>query len=488
MRCALKSRLQSGSAATVAAAFVLMAATAAPAAGAPRPGSLDPGFGNGGLVIKPTPKQLGLPYRLIQTARSPGGKLVAAVELSDGEPMVIRYLVDGHLDRRFGQRGKVEIRFPGFVAAAFDIADLTVDASGRVVLAGAGPGPSGCSQCQLALLRLRPDGSLDPSFGEGGIANPDFGFGTLPAPPGSYSPPESELSAFPSVDRVQVDGSGRIVVAGTVITSYWLGKYLMPESMAAPMVGRVLEGGQVDSTFGIAGATVLGELAHFRAVTVFDLTVDGRERPTLAACKNPTFHEPPTGNAGVFRLNPDGSRDESIGPSGWRRTTWCPTAVALDPAKRLLVLLRPPCPKPDSVRCPRSLERWLADGSKDASFAYQGRLSPKQRRRTQVWDDVKVDGKGRIVLAGVAAKRSFGAFVPVALETSRWADSGAADRVFGKGGRVLTTFGRQLAWGSSAHLVLGSEGRILVAGEIAGRAPADHEPTALGIASYRGGS
>lgn len=84
-----------------------------------------------------------------------------------------------------------------------------LDAAGRVVVVGHYGGlASSDSVHNLALVRLRPDGAIDPSFGSGGKGGTDCG-----PPPGVLVP---GFGAFSSTDarRVAIDGAGRILVAG----------------------------------------------------------------------------------------------------------------------------------------------------------------------------------------------------------------------------------------------------------------------------------
>src|SRR5262245_49021970 len=96
----------------------------------------------------------------------------------------------GDLDPSFGNGGIVVADF-GFDSSA---TSLLIQADGKLVVAGTG-GSSGAAGFLVA--RYHPNGSLDSSFGSGGLVITDFG--------GSET-----------VTGAALDPSGRIVVAGMV--------------------------------------------------------------------------------------------------------------------------------------------------------------------------------------------------------------------------------------------------------------------------------
>jgi uncharacterized delta-60 repeat protein len=107
--------------------------------------------------------------------------------------MLARFNPDGSLDETFDSDGVVEISF-----AAMQLPDeasaLAVQPDGKIVVAGV----TGDIGTGFALARLATDGSLDATFGSGGLAR------------GGFAP--SPLNSFVSAVAIQKDG--RIVVAG----------------------------------------------------------------------------------------------------------------------------------------------------------------------------------------------------------------------------------------------------------------------------------
>ena len=113
---------------------------------------------------------------------------------SDYDVVVVRMHPDGTLDTSFDADGIVQLDNLGGSGGSDRAFSLAIDGEGRILVAGrtfvAGHGDD------LMVLRLRPDGSLDASFGDGGVFLWDGNGHTD--------------GAF----EVALDGRGRIVVTG----------------------------------------------------------------------------------------------------------------------------------------------------------------------------------------------------------------------------------------------------------------------------------
>jgi uncharacterized delta-60 repeat protein len=128
-------------------------------------GHLDPTFNHDGVLQTNFGGREGASRLAIQ----PNGKIVVvgwARGRSDFDYRlaVARYTPRGYRDPTFDGDGKAILDVPAIFGRAESVA---VQADGRIVI-GAEDGNSGYS-----LVRLMPDGSLDPSFGTGGIAHTD---------------------------------------------------------------------------------------------------------------------------------------------------------------------------------------------------------------------------------------------------------------------------------------------------------------------------
>lgn len=140
-------------------------------------GSVDTGFGSGGIVRTDFGD-----YEAVESlAVQPDGRIVAAGS-SDSQYALARYNPNGSLDTSFDGDGRVTT--PGGNAG-----DEALQGDGRIVVAG------GTSGGDFGVLRYNPDGSLDTGFGNGGQVTTDFG-------------------GSDTARGVKLDATGRIVAAG----------------------------------------------------------------------------------------------------------------------------------------------------------------------------------------------------------------------------------------------------------------------------------
>ena len=133
---------------------------------------------------------------------------------AENDLTLVGYTSRGRTDRGFGIRGSVATN----LASIEEALDGALQPDGRLVIAGtAGGWPL---ESQFVVLRYLPDGSLDPSFGDDGVATADFG---------------AEAKAY----AVAIQPDGRIVAAG--------------EAEEAIGLARFLPDGTLDTSFGSGG-------------------------------------------------------------------------------------------------------------------------------------------------------------------------------------------------------------------------------------------
>jgi uncharacterized delta-60 repeat protein len=132
-------------------------------------GSLDRTFDVDGIALL----DFGGKDEAVRVAAGPGNTVVAVGSTSTGESAdhhgfaVGRLRTDGSPDPTFGDNGRV-VFSPDGKEQAFAVA---VQPDGHIVVGGSLPGKTG----DFGLVRLRPDGSLDGTFGRGGQTATDFG-------------------------------------------------------------------------------------------------------------------------------------------------------------------------------------------------------------------------------------------------------------------------------------------------------------------------
>lgn len=150
-----------------------------------RAGALDTSFGSGGFI------EPGLPSGLtpVQLLRQADGRLILIAEGPAGSKYQLpdfelaRFNADGSLDTSFGTGGVVRLNDIQTGCADCQLAALT--ATGQIVLAAATGSispdiehnPAAPQNFRFSVVRLNANGSLDPTFGDKGVATlPGFGY------------------------------------------------------------------------------------------------------------------------------------------------------------------------------------------------------------------------------------------------------------------------------------------------------------------------
>ncbi|MFL5244963.1 MAG: hypothetical protein ACJ8FY_22910 [Gemmataceae bacterium] len=189
--------------------IILVGTSQAPGAYVGRPvvtrfnpdGSLDSTFGSGGTSFYANNSNVSL-APVAATVDSQGHIIIAGTfsDYLGNRLAVVRLNADGSLDTSFGNGGETVIGPFGDSPYETDYApSVTVDASGRIVVAGTLNGSvSGNFAQYFAIARLTSAGNLDSTFGNAGQLTVSFGSN------GEQDNPKG----------VAVDASGRIVVAG----------------------------------------------------------------------------------------------------------------------------------------------------------------------------------------------------------------------------------------------------------------------------------
>ncbi len=198
------------------------------------------------------------------------------------QPALARFLSDGALDPSFGGAGVIS-RVPGLAAA--EIHDVAALPDGGVLAVG----DTATLTARPVMIRLRPDGSPDPSFGGGD--------GVL-----IVARPTDCLSA--SYRSVLIDTRGRFVVAGTARCD------ARTSASAQFLVARHQPDGLRDVTFGTIGITLGPDSAGADAINAIVEQSGG----SIVGVGSTGVH--PNVRPAVVRLRNDGTFDPSFGHDG----------------------------------------------------------------------------------------------------------------------------------------------------------------------------
>lgn len=244
-------------------------------------GTLDTTFGNGGKVITVASVRESASGLLLL----PDGKIVISGSIDlpstqDTSFALLRYNSDGSLDTTFGNGGTVTTNVGIDDDQAYALA---LQSDGKIVAAGR-KGiffyPTDQRKGNVALARYNPDGSLDPTFGNGGIVTTDFGQG---------------LESYAVALMIQSDG--KLVVGG--------------ESSYEFLVARYNPNGTLDATFGSSGHSLANFSSNWDGATDAVLQPDGKIALVGWSIGESSYY-----SFAVARFNPDGSLDQTFGNGG----------------------------------------------------------------------------------------------------------------------------------------------------------------------------
>lgn len=210
------------------------------------------------------------------------GKILGAGIGGEGtrRTMVFRFTKDGSLDATFGQGGVVT--FTDFVANSRGVYDTLLQSDGKLLIVPFRYGTA----TDYRVLRINPDGTPDLTFGTSGMAT--VAFGSAPAV-------ASSVALLPD---------GRIVVAGRTQTSSG------SSTQYTAAVTRLNADGSLDTTFATEGRWQSEQLSSMDHPVV-RLQPDGR----LLLCYTGQWTQNRYRHL-LHRLDPDGARDDTFGSGG----------------------------------------------------------------------------------------------------------------------------------------------------------------------------
>jgi uncharacterized delta-60 repeat protein len=407
-------------------------------------GCLDTTFGGTGVVLTDT--NGGLDYmrdmeQAVTPLLQPDGKIVAVgYAQAPGSPtddfVLVRYNIDGSLDTTFGSGG---IARDAITSGEDSLWAAALQPDGKILAAGSA---DTFGKGMLGVARFNPDGTLDSTFGTGGNV-------TLTSP--------SRKVAWRAYSiAVQADG-----------------KILLGTSGVGAVV-RLNANGSLDSTFG-NGGKVTFDYDTVAALTTQRVTVGTvteerilvvRESKSATGGQNSDFL--------VMRLMPNGTVDTSFGPSatGLTYTDFCgggdrPTSMAVDAAGNIVVAGGVDL---GSGNINFGIARYTSGGIPDPAFGDPIPGSAQRSGRTRVdffgSDDggwgVVVQPDGKLVMGGTAQRpvnylNYFG--------LARFNPDGTLDTSFGTGGVVASDYSVPAGGSNFGHrLVLAADGRIILVG------------------------
>lgn len=338
------------------------------------------------------------------------------------------HAADGDLDPAFGVGG---VARTGSTNTALNAMALRPD--GRIVVCGSYADPTSLTE-EFFVAQYRPDGSLDPAFGSGGVAHVDF-------------------SAYDDIcTSLAIQDDGRIVVAGYTAT---------PQSSAGdyyhPVLARLESNGAPDPGFGDGGFVTYAQGGDAAGVA---LQADGKIVLVGFAYEDDGIAT----DYGIVRFLPDGSPDPDFGINGritinfaGTHTYDAATAVSLDRQQRIVI----GGTADRYFIASAAVVRLLQDGSFDATFGNGGVAIASDDAGLLDVNALKLERDGNIVVAG---NRSVNQYTDMMI--ARFLDDGSLDTAFGTQGIATAAFAPEgVAWRSNAFGVdEQSDGKYVLAG------------------------
>jgi uncharacterized delta-60 repeat protein len=426
--------------ACLAAAGAALAITAGASAAA---GNLDPSFGTGGHVTTDFSGSGSFDIGEAIAVQQDGRSVVAGYTDAKGtyDFALSRYNLDGSLDTTFGTGGLVETDLSGTGSA--DFADsLALQRDGKLVVVGTTYAHYGDFAGKAAIARYDVNGSLDPTFGNGGIVTTDFGSG-----------------GFAFGDGVAIEPGGKIVVAGNTMGANFTRDFA---------VARFKPDGSLDTSFGSNGVTTTdfggNEVPTAIAVEPGGIVLAGQSS-TISGLA-----------FALARYKVNGKLDQTFGSGGMvTEPADVPSDTALGIEHGEIVMAGSSQTGTDEDF---TLFRFTRHGQLDTSFGTGGKAttgftSGSADRPT----GLAIQPNGQIVVGGYTFTPS--STTPSRFALARFNADGTLDGTFGAGGKVTTAFGSDDA--NANALALQADGMIVAAGSAAAGGNVD-----IALARYQG--
>jgi uncharacterized delta-60 repeat protein len=417
-------------------------------------GDLDATFGTGGKVLT----DLGL-HGAQAVAVQEDGKIVAAAT-GDGFRgfHIVRYNPNGSLDRTFGNRGVASNDMGGA-----DVHAMVVQADGKIILAGSDGRDN-------LLARHNPNGTLDASFGQGGVVRI----------PGDPQPPDDgqirvHWSPGLAVLAMQVDG--KILLAAV------RGDDFTPTGADVALF-RLNPNGQLDPTFGDGGKAQL-ELGGFDVPRDMAVHANGKIVILVAGYterREGTSVSSDLRTSYVVRFRPDGTLDTTFGEAGvvTERTTLeqiVPSRLAIGLDGKIFFL---GVNQEFNGPAEKFLIRYEADGDRDRKFGGDGKVALELGG-----NDLLIQPDGKMLISGtfyVNDRRGHDFFA------RRLNLNGSVDTTYGDRGTTLVDLGD---WNFGLASALQRDGGLVIVGASDRQTdPDQHDPnntSNVGLIRLQGG-
>lgn len=394
-------------------------------------GSLDPTFATGGIFTSSTTRSAASAVAIQSNEKI----VVAGGGVANGNfaGILFRLNTDGTLDPSFGSGGIVTVEGIGNFFA------LAIESTGKIIAGGEGTAINGSSIVKVA--RFEPNGSLDASFGSGGLT-------TTTAI--AFTPFNANIA-------MALQRNGEILVAAS-----------SPGVMA-----RFTASGQLDTSFGTGGIANLANVGPALTATAPSLPTKILVQPSgrilvAAGVPQPT---PAALASIVSRYNSNGSLDTTFGAAGMAASVASASSMLMQSDGKIVVagaMISEVNTPPAANDIGFGIVRFTGNGIIDTTFG-QGGIAVVDFGPAAPLSGpfaVAIQSNGDIVAAGAAALGPENSSFNSAFGLARVSGAGVLDTSFGSNGIVVTTIetGSGSIYSFATGLAIQSDGKIVAAG------------------------
>ncbi len=400
---------------------------------AQNPGDLDPTFGTDGKVITPIGDDSFVVDVIQNVTVQPDGKIIAVGSSREGSNKrftFARYNPDGTFDNTFGDNGLVILPDNGvygnFVTVAKVLSDSKIVASGRVY------NPNAAVSSYPVLFRLNADGSMDNSFGNGGMVEGDFGNHDV------------------LLECMQLQSDGKFVLAG-----YY-------DNVTAAV--RYNADGTIDQSYGTNGVCVVSSIQGTSYAKGIAIQNDGKA--VLAG-----FYANGGSNKWfITRINTDGTLDNTFGDNGvvlmsiGEGQDFCQT-VEIQPDGKILAGGQTWIENDPELQYDFVIARLNPNGTLDPTFGSDGLFVHRAEPGGQNYinDIVIASESNNIYAAYTTAKESDARFNMGVLCLT---PNGQLKETFGEQGYSTISLGDEDGTHNALSMAMQPDGKVILTGEV----------------------
>ncbi len=401
-------------------------------------GSLDNTFGDNGIVITEVKYSMEYTTSVVLQNKNDNEKIITLSNIwngSDNDFALNRFNPDGTLDNTFGINGKTIKSIKD--SSSDDFESLIIQNDGKIIASGS---TYIDNERHSVAVRYTSDGSLDNTFGMGGIA-------LLPA-----------NNSVDFVYSAAIQNDGKIIACGY--------SYLNNGAVFAAV--RYNVDGSFDNTFGSEGKAFIpiGSSYDF----AFSSAIQDDDKIILAG----SYRNGDKDNFSLVRLTADGKLDSTFGTDGLVTSPIGSSnnrcySIKLQNDGKIIAAGSYGNIKIGEV----ALVRYNSDGSFDSTFGNNGIVLTPTPDSASVGYSLKLQDDGKIVVGGTDKDRSF--------LILRYNNNGSLDSTFGENGLREDKYG--VPFNLIKSIAIQKDGNIIAAGNSINR---DETMTVNTIIRYTG--